>query len=119
MVVVDELGPLLVVVCQQEGVDVAQPDYWHADNKESLTKISISESILIIFELCGLFFRFEDLLPEVEGGVTSPRHHLLRITFLALFSNVTFKTTSEKTTLTENFLAWSSALLPARHIVTD
>ena len=55
VVVVDELGPLLVVVCQQEGVDVAQPDYWHADNKESLTKTSISESILIIFELCGFF----------------------------------------------------------------
>ena len=95
MVVVDELGPLLVVVCQQEGVDVAQPDYWHADNKESLTKTSISENILIIFDMCG-FFRSEDLLPEVEGGVTSPRHHLLRITFLALFSNVTSKTISEK-----------------------
>ena len=54
VVVVDELWPLLVVG-QQEGVDVAHADHWHADNKESLSK---SKSILngfrdmIIFELC-------------------------------------------------------------------
>ena len=37
VVVVDELGPLLVVG-QQEGVDVAHADHWHADSQESLCK---------------------------------------------------------------------------------
>ena len=43
VVVVDELGPLLVVG-QQEGVDVTHGDHWHADNKESLSKTSLSDS---------------------------------------------------------------------------